>query len=394
MTLAVRAIHSVVSLRATYGGPARSVPTLCDALAARGIQTQLLTIENETPQHALVLPQDRRVRVTLVPGFTDGNGVVLWSRAYRAAVEQAMETMTSAGAMPILHDHGMWRATNRAMAAVARARDVPLVSSTRGMAMSWSLAHHGLRKRVALALHARRDLATARVLHATSSQEATQLRQLGLQNPIAVIPNGIDLPARVAPPDPARGYRQLLFLGRLSPVKGLVPLIDAWSAARLPGWRLVIAGPDEGGHRAIIDDAIRRAHVGSSVSLVGPVSDAEKWTRLAESDALVLPSLNESFGLVVAEALAAARPVMATDGTPWESVVAADCGWHVRAPEGLVSALRDLASASDDRRAAMGARGRAMAEARFAWPQVAAQVHALYTWALGGGSRPDAVLTT
>ena len=422
MTRPLTAVHSVVSLRASYGGPARSVPALCDALAARGVAVELLTIENEAAGHPLVLPRAPGVHVTRIAAVVDRSGVALSARGYRSAIDTVVgkaialalgETFTStvepgvskapasstaSRSRPaheiILHDHGMWRATNRAMASVARARRIALVTSTRGMAMTWSLAHHAWRKRLALALYARRDLATAHALHATSEQEAAQLRELGLRAPIAIIPNGIALPAHVAPAPPERPHRQLLFLGRIASVKGLLPLIDAWAAARLDGWRLAIAGPDEGDYRLLVNDAIRRAHAGLSVSLLGPVDDVVKWKLLAESDALVLPSVNESFGIAVAEALAAARPVIASTATPWESVAAAGCGWHVGHGDAMVESLRSLAALSDAERAAMGARGRAFAESQLAWPRVAERIEGLYRWVLGGGTAPDWVRTT
>ena len=78
------------------------------------------------------------------------------------------------------------------------------------------------------------------------------MRAYGLRNPICIIPNGMDLPepgdepasyAGAIPPD----ARVLFYLGRLHPKKNLPALLQAWSATD-PGWHLVIAGWDQGGH--------------------------------------------------------------------------------------------------------------------------------------------------
>ena len=376
-------VHAVVSLRASYGGPARTVPSLCDALAARGVQTRLVTVDNATDDDGLLLPRDPAVAVVRVPGLTNASGLVRWAPAFRAAVLDAARH----GERTVLHDHGLWRPTNRAMAAAARATGLPLVVSMRGMLEPWALGHKALRKRIALALYARRDLDGARLLHAASDREATSLRALGLRAPIAVIPNGVALPAGVAAPDPSRPQRQLVFIGRIAPIKGLLTLLLAWARARPAGWRLVIAGPDEGGHRAGVERAIAASGVGDSVALTGAVTEAGKWALLAESDALVLPSVSESFGMAIVEALAAARPAIASSAAPWRGLVDARCGWHVDpTADQLALAIAALTSLSDGDRAEMGARGRSLVASEFGWPSVAARMHAAYSWLVDGGT--------
>ncbi|MBI2795322.1 MAG: glycosyltransferase [Gemmatimonadetes bacterium] len=383
------AVHAVVSLRASYGGPARSVPALCDALAARGVRTHLLTIDNAGPGDALLTPRNPAVAVTRVPAVTGPNGLVRWAPRLRHALERAVDDTSIGSGRVVLHDHGLWRPTNRAMARAARRGRLQLVVSTRGMLEPWALAHRAWRKRIAWALYARRDLEAAALLHATSEGEARSLRALGLRTPIAVIPNAVELPAAVTPPDPARRQRQLVFIGRLAPVKGLVTLVEAWALAHPAGWRLAIAGPDEGGHRAEVEQAIARHGVGDSVSLLGPVTDAGKWALLATSDALVLPSASESFGVVVAEALAAGRPAITSTGTPWRRLVAERCGWHVEPTANEIAlAIRGLSSLSDRVRAEMGRHARALAQREFSWAGVAARMHAAYDWLLDGGPPP------
>ena len=212
-----------------------------------------------------------------------------------AIIRGALATRVAMGRPAVLHDHGMWRVTNRAMAALARSERLPLVVSPRGMLQPWARAHRGVRKRVAWALHARRDIASAGALHATSVEEAQTLLALGPRVPVVLVPNGVELPPHVRAPDPARPERQLLFLGRLSPIKGLTTLVDAWALARPAGWSLVLAGPDEDGYAETIRRAIARSGVGESVTLRGRVSDTDKRALLAASDAIVLPSHSESF---------------------------------------------------------------------------------------------------
>src|SRR6185437_7644736 len=108
-------------------------------------------------------------------------------------------------------------------------------------------------KRVAWHAYQRRDLLRAACHHATSEQEAGHLQDLDLGIPVRVIPNGITSSAVRQRREPAStalsSDRTALFLGRLYPVKGLPLLIEAWRRVQPLGWRLLIAGPDQAGHR-------------------------------------------------------------------------------------------------------------------------------------------------
>ncbi len=389
MTPSLRIVHAALSLRASYGGPARSIPALADALVEQGLAIDIVTAANDAPGDAMMRPRDPRVTVTTVPGVFDRKGLALWTPQFR----RALESRARAGGPVVLHDHGVWRPTNHAMAQCAASLRVPLLVSPRGMLEGMARHHRGGRKRVAWALWARRDLARARCLHATSAGEASTLAALGLGLPVAMIPNGVVLPATVEAPAANRPERQLLFIGRLVAVKGLTLLIEAWRRAAPPGWRLVIAGPDEDGYAAVLRRAIDDARVSATVTLAGALDDAAKWDALAASDVLVLPSLTESFGGVVAEALAAARPVIATTTTPWPQLEDEQCGWRAApTPEALAAAITAACvDGNDATRAQMGARGRAYAAAHLGWTSVARDMTALYAWLVNGGPAPATV---
>ncbi|HQC73212.1 MAG TPA: glycosyltransferase, partial [Candidatus Competibacteraceae bacterium] len=204
----------------------------------------------------------------------------------------------------ILHDHGLWLPSNHYAAEAARQYRIPLMIQPRGMLEPWAIQHKGGKKRLALALYQRRDLATARVLVATAEQEYVNLRALGLRQPIAIIPNGVPLPDSDAvlarPPRPAGAPRTVLFLGRVYPVKGLLNLIDAWARVRPTGWRLQIAGPDEAGHLVEVLARARQAGASEAVDYVGAVDGAAKSALYRSADLFVLPSFTENFGVVVA----------------------------------------------------------------------------------------------
>jgi len=258
------------------------------------------------------------------------------------------------------------------------------------------LRHRAWKKRIAMALYQRRDIEAADLLIASTSREAESLRRLGFRQPVAILPHGIR-PVTEKPTDRARDpadqgrVRTALFLSRLHPVKGLPNLINAWARAAPQGWRLVIAGPDQGGHLQAIKALIRRLGLGESVQYVGEVRDVVKSALYRAADLFVLPTYTENFGIVVAEALAYAVPVITTRGAPWSELETHRCGWWIDiGEEPLVKALQEAMALSDQARLEMGARGRALAQ-RYEWAGIARQLHAAYRWVLDRSERPDSV---
>lgn len=126
-----------------------------------------------------------------------------------------------------------------------------------------------------------------------------------------------------------RGSRVLLFMGRLHPKKGCDLLIDAFAAhaSAHPGLRLVLAGPDAVGWRATLERRAAALRVDDRVCFAGMLAGTLKQSALQAAEALVLPSHQENFGVVVAEALAAGLPVLLSRRVNvWREVVQAGAG--------------------------------------------------------------------
>ena len=191
------------------------------------------------------------------------------------------------------------------------------------------------------------------------SPAAAEYARRGTGREPQVIPNGIDYD-ELAALGPRRGGRRVLFVGRDEPRKGLAVLRAA--VGLVPGAELVVVGPD------------------------GHVSHGRLLDELARADVLAAPSLRgESFGLVLAEAMAAGVPVVASDIRGYREVVG-DAGVLVPPgdPPALAHALGALL-ADERRRRELGDAGRRKAQA-YAWPHVASQIAAVYENVSGGRS--------
>jgi glycosyltransferase involved in cell wall biosynthesis len=249
------------------------------------------------------------------------------------------------------------------------------------------------KKRLAWLAYQRKDLARAAAIHATSEAELDSIRQCGLRQPVIVLPNGVamppSLPSRPASPPPVR---TALFLSRIHPIKGLPLLIEAWHRVRPAGWRLAIAGNDDGGHRAEVAAMIGKLGLQDVVFLGEAVAETDKWHHYAAADLSILPTRSESFGLAIAEAMLAGLPVITTHGAPWRILETHGIGWWV--PVGVEPLARALAAATSMPAAELAAMGRGAAELarrEFDWRSIADRFWHAYDWLLDGGPRPDFV---
>ncbi len=383
----LRIVHVMGSLDDPNAGPSYSIPALCRALSEAGhaVALHAVTAAAERLESDAAGYEDRRHPAALKSWPALGKLGV--STALRDAVADA-----AAGADAV-HTHGLWRCANVYPAHAARRYGKPLVLSPRGMLAPNALQFSAVSKRFFWALAQRRAAGAVALFHATSAGEHDDIRAYGLTQPIAVIPNGIDLPDAAPAAEREGELRTVAFLGRLHPVKAIDRLIKAWSLLgdAAAGWRLAVIGPAEQGHDAELRALAARLGL-SAVDFCGPARGAEKWRALGAAEISVLPSLSENFGVSVAESLASGTPVIASRGTPWSELEPRGCGWWVdNAPESLAAALAEAMALSDTERAAMGRRGREWMEAAFAWRGVAAQMADVYAWLARGGETPACV---
>jgi phosphatidyl-myo-inositol alpha-mannosyltransferase len=205
---------------------------------------------------------------------------------------------------------------------------------------------------------------------------------------MVVVPNGV-APEFFACPEPLPGFRgdhpTLLFVGRLEPRKGLAYLVRAFLRLKpaYPRLRLLVVGRDDRRQRdkatALVPPRLR-----TDLVFVGAVPQADLPSYYASADVFCAPSLGgESFGIVLAEAMAVGLPVVCSDIGGYRDVVRdGQEGLLVppRDPEALAAAIGGLLD-NPARRTAMG-QAAAAAARRYAWPVVAGEVAEVYQTAL------------
>jgi poly(glycerol-phosphate) alpha-glucosyltransferase len=407
------------SISRNAGGLYESVRRLVQSLHAGGMTFQVFGIEDEHTRAdigawAPVPVQAFRSRFGKQFGYAPG---------FRKALENFAPDIT--------HTHGLWLYSSIATNQSIHRRGVPCVISAHGMLDPWAVRNSYWKKAVAHFLYEGEHLRNASCLRALCESEARAIRQFGLKNPIAIIPNGIDLPeiknAGILKSDTQKaeesrapwenfvypGKKVLLFLSRIHPKKGLINLLKAWAKNRQSriksqksnDWVLAIAGWDQGGHEAElkqlcmeiqlpftdirVENSKRPVEISSPVLFLGPQFRAAKAACYQHCDGFVLPSFSEGVPMVVLEAWAYSKPVIMTPECNLPSGFTHQAAIRIETtPESIADGLQEFFQRSELERHKLGANGFRLVQEEFAWPVLGREMAQLYGWILGGGDKP------
>ncbi len=304
-----------------YGGPVRSVSSLCEALAALGNQVTVLTTNangSELARVPLETPVDvDGVSVRYFPEHRVRGGF-FYSPALRRACADALHVTD------LTYIYGVWNYPAIAAGAECRKAGKPYIVSPRTSLMQWALRHSRLRKRVYMGLFGRRYLNGARAIHYTSDSERAEAEVLQLKPEAFVVANPVDfsefaeLPAKGAFRR-ARGLASdeplVLYIGRLEPRKGLELTVRSFAICRrrVPNARLVIAGPARPGYAERLTRLASELGIGDAVDLPGYVNARERLEALVDANLFVLTSYAENFGMAAVEAMASGTATLLSD---------------------------------------------------------------------------------
>lgn len=358
----MKVILSIWSLSSENGGPTRSTIGLTKALVAKGVDVVLLS---HTPKSVdeKVISELRKCGAVFREGRGDDFGTALDDSRVALNVEHPN----------LVHIQGMWKMSTHAMNIAASEAGIPIVISPHGMLAPWALRVKRWKKLLGMILYQKGDLKRAAAYQVMCEEEASHVRAFGLTAPIIVAPIGVEVPELVRKPveKSASECKTALFLSRLHPAKGLLLLAEAWAKLKPKGWRMLVVGPDEKGHRAKVEECLARLGIAEQWEFYGEVDDIKKWDLYHSANLFVHPSEGENFCLSIAEALAAGVPVITTKGCPW-SEIDGRCGWWIdRNADALADALSDAMSMSDARSVSMGAIGRQLIQEKSSWSAIA-----------------------
>jgi glycosyltransferase involved in cell wall biosynthesis len=380
------------------GGVFHAVCGLARALRERRMPLEVFSLEDEWAEEDRtlwhpILPQTFRVAGPRAFGYAPGLGAGLQSED-----------------LDLLHLHGLWMYPSKAALAWQRHTGRRHIISPHGMLDPWAVNNSRWKKRLIGALFEWSHLRGANCVHALCQSEAGAIRGYGLRNPICVIPNGVDLQPLNGSPSKVEdgpltgikteGRKVLLFLGRIHPKKGLLNLLQGWAKTRQLGqktgqdWVLVIAGWDQEGHEEELKRLTTDLGLFASVLFIGPQFQDAKTRCFESCDAFILPSLSEGLPIVVLEAWSHGKPVLITPECNLPEGFAANAAIRIEPTiESVAAGLEELFRFSSADLHSFGTNGRALAAGRFTWHKIALDMRRVYDWVLGGGPKPDCIVS-
>jgi glycosyltransferase involved in cell wall biosynthesis len=313
-------LHLIRTLDPTMGGPTEFMKLICESHARRGVQVKILTLD---------APGETWLRNAPVPaaGGGPGHGVYGYHRRFK---ERLFREMNCFDLMVV---HGLWQYHGVSALAVARQLGKPYYVFPHGMLDPWFKREFPIKhckKQVYWLSMERSILRHAKEVLFTSDHERKRAIAT-FWPPVRYRSSVLPLGVQRAPADTEplrqeflnqfprlRNRRFLLFLGRLHPKKGCDLLMPAM--AQLSSQiELVIAGPES---TRAYGEYLRRLAKNLPVTFTGMLQAQMKWGALASADSLILPSHQENFGLVVAEALAFGLPVLISNQVNTAELVA------------------------------------------------------------------------
>lgn len=382
----LRILQVIGRLSERFGGPQHYVREVSTGLAGVGHAVTLLGTDSGEPG---LRPDEIGLPNVTVRVERGHGGFAIAPRATRA-IDRLV------GKADVVHIHGMYTYPGSVAARCASRRGTPYIISPHGAANDFHFRMRRWKKVPFEALLQRDELRSASAVVVLSDLERRHAqRNFGLGN-VVVVPPSIAIPDRpdemVAAPifnahPELRGKRLVTFMARFSEKKGAPLLVEAFErvAAQVEDAHLVLAGPDdESGIGARTEEMLRGTELGERVTFPGMLRGELKAAVLTGSAVFALPSADESFGIAVAEAMAASVPVVVTPEVALSVEIAEVSAGRVvsRTPAGVAQGILDVLSAPD--RLEMGRRGRLLVADRFAADVVTERLESVYRDATAG----------
>lgn len=385
----------LTSISIKGGGPSRSVPMLVKGLAEVGVDITLMTFRSDDMNtHAL-----------------DGTSAKLkiWEQG---TLINEIEKFIRDEKFELIQIQSMWAPIYHKVAKIARKYNIPYIVTPRGMLEPWSLSQSKWKKKLAMWLYQMNDLKKASCIFTTAEMEAQHVRDLGVNVPMSVIPNGIETDGYACRSSMDGIKKQILFLSRVHVKKGIEILIDAFKKVReesveFQDWSVVVVGNGEPEYVNSLKLKAESLGMQECVKIQPPVFGDAKTKLYQESSLFCLPSYSENFGMVIAEAMSCGVPTITTNGTPWQ-LLNGDCstmgasldmlgenkktGWCIDlSVDNLAKALKEAMSMPAEDLYEMGQRGSKLVNENFNYRSVAEKTKSLYGWIVSKENKPNFV---
>lgn len=379
----IKVLHVTAALWENIGGPSESVPKLCrELLKYEDLELTLITLEGNLSE-SVISAQNFGLEVLTLGTFSKRN--IWFTPSYIKYLPKIIEHAD------IVHVHGLWLHPMWEACRLSIKNNKKLIITPRGSLEPVRLKKSSWKKKIVAPFFDNKYLKKADCIHVTAFSEYKGIRSYELKNPVAIIPNGVDIPSQelIKAIDLKKigvnlesKKRICLFMSRINPTKGILNLLKAWKVIyhEFQAWHLIIAGPDEREYSKTIRNYISQNKLNSSVSMIDPVYGNQRFSLMSEAELFVLPTTNENFGIVIAESLSCGTPVITTHGAPWDEIEQHNCGWWIPFGENqLIKALKSGMSLSHNDLKSMGQNGKILVIKNYNWDEIGLKMYDLYS---------------
>ena len=386
----MKVLQVVPSLAPEWGGPVKVVNELAGALEVIGVSSEIISAQGRRVGNPETVTNDIPIHL-----FETGPIARLWT-AHTPGLKK-----TLARKIPdfdLVHIQELWHYPGYIASKIARSRNVPYIVTIHGELNEWNLHQKRLKKQIYMKAIQRGILQKSAALQAITQAESNRIRQLEIETPVAMIPNGIHTEEFENLPDRSQfvsRYPELenrlivLFLGRIQQKKGLDILAQAFGnlVRTRHDVRLVVAGPDEDNTLTEIKTILKSQGALEKAVFPGMLTGEQKLEALSAADIFTLTSYSEGFSVALLEALSAGLPLVITDECNFPEVGDSRAGFVVRPNDSeTASALMSLLDSADLRRE-MSENARRLVRSNYTWERIAEKMFTLYENVIAGNFR-------
>ena len=293
----------------------------------------------------------------------------------------------------VIHQHGAWLPISKLCSYAKKKSGAPFLLQPHGYFEKYRLELSKTKKKVSYFLFEKRNIELSDILVACSYDEYENLRELFPSKDIAIIPNGVPESFLKSKSKgdyfhnkKFRGKKNMLFLSRIHPLKGLERLFEVYSQLEKTyrdDWNLVIAGLGDVGYIDSLKHLVTKLGIKENVFFEGPVYGEDKINIMSSANFFVLPTFNENYGIVIAESLSKGVPAITTKGAPWSLLNQQNCGfWVDNDNTGIKNGLIDAFNLTEEKMSVLKANCLNVSEEYFMWENIVPKTKELYKWLL------------
>jgi glycosyltransferase involved in cell wall biosynthesis len=273
--------------------------------------------------------------------------------------------------------HSLFLSHSFYVSAIARKNHIPYAIRPHGSLNVEDMARNRLQKLLYMSVIEKRNLKGASFIFCTSQREADEAVRFGNFR-TEVIPLGVDANV-ISDRDPAFVDRNLVaFIGRLTGKKGIDIIIESIPLilAENPAAEFVIAGPDDEDLQAGFEALATKLGVSAALTFPGHLDATARNELLSKAGAFVLPSIDENFGIGVAEAMTAGVPVVITRGVSHASYVTEYGAGLIstRTPESFASKVSAILNLHETDFQSMSSNAQRLVRDKYSWSRSADQL--------------------